>query len=665
MGKTQFEHLFSPLQVGPMRVPNRICETTNTINSSMIPGEIDENFRAHHGAKARGGTGWIGSETWLLNLPFPPETPDEVGLSVGFASHFAAYQNPAFADGMRQFIDEVHEAGAVAVIQLTHLSAVWAPSSVPVVGAQDYTPHVLGDEEIEFCINTYADAAALAKDLGADGIQIHCAHETLAYSFLSPVTNRRTDKWGGGPRERIRFVVEVLERVRKVVGRGLALGIRITGEEQRHGGADHLEMREMTYALGETGLIDFVDIDVGHCWGAPSYVPSSYYGEAEFRSVGKAARVDLADLDSKIAVLFSGRINDVGVAEGLLKDGYCDLVGMVRAGIADPEFANKAREGRLMEIRRCIACTRCIDEAAAPATFPYAPTCSINPVVGHEVRWEKQFRPAEEAKRVVVVGGGLAGCEAARVAAMRGHQVTLLEQGRRLGGQLLIAAKAPGRDSFEDQVYFEENEMARLGVEVRLQTDADIDAIKALSPEAVVIATGSIPRLPNDVPGIDLPHVVQGWDVMQGKASTGDRVAVISQEDYYETPCVAEFLAEGGKQVEVFHKSIHLGTEINRYSIGMVLGRMEVCGVTIHPNLILKEVRADGLEFVSSFGGKTCREEGFDSVVLVYGSVPQHGLYDQLKAEGSIPQLYLAGSAWIPRFMAEATRHGADIGLVI
>ena len=662
MSKTQFEHLFSPFQVGPMQVPNRICETTNTINSSMIPGEIDENFREHHGAKARGGTGWIGGETWLLNLPFPPETPDEIGLSVGFASHFATYQNPAFADGMKQFIDEVHQAGAVAVIQLTHLSAVWAPSPVPVVGAQDYTPHVLGDEEIEFCLNTYADAAAVAKDVGADGVQSHCAHETLAYSFLSPVTNQRSDQWGGGPQERIRFVVEVLERVRKVIGNSLALGIRITGEEFRQGGADHIEMREMTYYLSETGLLDFVDIDVGHCWGAPSYVPSSYYGHAEFREVGKAARVDL---DPKIAVMFTGRINDPGVAEELLKDGYCDLVGMVRAGIADPEFANKAREGRLMEIRRCISCTRCIDEAAEPNTFPYAPTCSINPVVGHEVRWKEQFQPAYEPKRVVVVGGGLAGCEAARVAAMRGHQVTLLEQRKRLGGQLLIATKAPGRDSFEDQVIFEENEMARLGVDLRLETNADIDAIRALSPDAVVVATGSIPRVPKDIPGIDLPHVVQGWDVMQGKASTGDRVAVISQEDYYETPCVAEFLAEGDKQVEVFHKSVHLGTEIARYSIGMVLSRMEHCGVKVHPNLLLKEVQADGLELISSFGGKTYREEGFDSVVLVYGSVPQHDLYDQLKAEGSIPQLYLAGSAWIPRFMAEATRHGASIGLAI
>jgi NADPH-dependent 2,4-dienoyl-CoA reductase/sulfur reductase-like enzyme len=286
-------------------------------------------------------------------------------------------------------------------------------------------------------------------------------------------------------------------------------------------------------------------------------------------------------------------------------------------------------------------------------------------MVGNELRWQEQFKPADKPKRVVVVGAGLAGCEAARVSAMRGHKVTLLDKGKRLGGQLLIALKAPGRDDFEDQVYFEENEMERLGVDVRLQTDANVDAIKALSPDAVVIATGSVPRVPNDVPGIDLPHVVQGWDVMQGKASTGDRVAVISQEDYYETPCVAEFLAEKGKQVEVFHKSVHLGSEIARYSIAMVLARMEQCGVQVHPNLILKEVQADGFELVSSFGQKTYRKEGFDSVVLVYGSVPQHGLYDQLKAEGGIAQLYVAGSAWLPRHMAEATRHGANIGLVI
>lgn len=665
MSTVNFDHLFAPLQVGPMLVPNRICETTNTINSSMTPGMIDEHFIAHHLAKAKGGTGWIGSETWLLNVPFPPETPDEVGLSIGCAIHQASYQYPAFAEGMKKFCDEVHQTGAVVVVQMTQLTSAWSPSPVPVVGAQSYTPHVLGEAEIEFCINAYADAAEVAKAVGADGIEIHCAHETIGHSFLSPVTNKRTDKWGGGPQERIRFIVEVLRRVRSRIGDSLALGIRIGGLEFRQGGFDNMEMREMLYAIAETGLIDFVDTDTGHCWGAPSYVPSSYYPHAEHREVGKAARADLAEMDKKIAVLFTGRINDPVLAEELLKNGYCDLVGMVRAGIADPEFANKAREGRLSEIRRCIACTRCIDEASESLYIPYTPVCSVNPVIGRELRWQQQYQPADKPKHVVVVGGGLAGCEAARIAAMRGHKVTLLEQGKRLGGQLLIASKAPGRDSFEDQIYFEENEMVRLGIEVRLETKVDMAAIKALAPEAAVIATGARPRIPHDVTGLDLPHVVQGWDVMEGKAKTGKRVAIVSQEDYYETPCVAEFLADKGKQVEVFHKNVHLGWEIARYSLGMVLARMETCGVAIHPNLTLAKIDSKGLEFLSAFGGKTYRHDDFDSVVLVYGAVAQQDLYDQLKSDGSIAQLYLAGGAWLPRRMLEATRHGADIGLVI
>lgn len=665
MGAAKFDHLFTPLQVGPMRVPNRICETTNTINSSMVPGMIDENFIAHHLAKAKGGTGWIGSETWLLNVPFPPETPDEVGLGIGCAPHFAAYQFPAFAEGMKKFVDAVHEAGSVAVVQLTQLTSAWGPSAVPMLGVQSYTPHVMGEAEIEFCIAAYADAAAVAKSVGADGVEIHCAHETMGHAFLSPVTNRRTDRWGGGPRERITFVVEILKRVRERIGDSLALGIRISGLEFRQGGYDNLEMREMLYAIAETGLIDFADIDTGHCWGEPSYVPSSYHPHAEYREAGKAAKADLSDMPKKVAVLFTGRINDPVLAENLIKEGYCDLVGMVRAGIADPEFANKAREGRLEEIRRCIACTRCIDEASQSLYIPYSPMCSINPIIGRELKWERQFARAPQPKRVVVVGAGLAGCEAARMAAQRGHAVTVLEQGKRLGGQLLLAAKAPGRDSFEDQVYFEENEMRRLGIEVRLGTQADLASIKALKPDAVVVATGARPRVPHDVAGLDQPHVVQGWEVLQGKAATGDTVAVVSQEDYYETVCVADYLASKGKKVTIFHKNLHVGYEIARYSVGMAVARIEKVGVVTVPNVVLSKVDGKSLELTSSFGGATQRRDGFDSVVLVYGAVPEQGLYDELKADGSIAQLYIAGSAWLPRRMAEATRHGADVGLVI
>lgn len=664
MSQTKFEHLFSPIQVGPMRVPNRICETTNGIGASKT-GFLDDSFIAHHVGKARGGTGWIGSETWILNSPLPPCAPDDIDTKRGwFTSREMIYQMPGFAESVARFCDEVHRAGAVAVFQLTQLQAGLTASSVPSDEDSDWVSRPLSDDEIDFMFERYADAAALAQAAGADGIEIHCAHDTVPQTFLSPGLNFRTDHWGGGPQERVRFVVEALQRVRKRVGSSLALGIRIAGTEFRQFGYDNLELREMVYAIGQTGLLDFLDIDVGHCFGNHSYVAPSFCGHAEYREVGKAAR---ADLGPKVPVLFTGRINDPVLAEELIKGGYCDLVGMTRAGIADPEFPNKAREGRLMEIRRCIACNRCIGGAQErlPPDAMYKPTCSVNPMVGNELHWQEHFRPADRSKRVVVVGGGAAGCETARVAAMRGHKVTLFEQGKRLGGQLLIAAKAPGRDSFEDQVYFEENELARLGVEVRLQSKVDLATIKGLAADTVVIATGSTPRSPMKVPGSDLPHVVQGWDVLLGNATTGARVAVVSQEDYFQTPNIAEFLAERGKQVTVFHKSSRLGADIDKYSIGTVMRRLEQQGITIVPGRRLAEVLPGALKFVSAWGEKTCVEAGFDTVVLVYGSVPNSALYEQIKADGTIAEHYIVGSAWLPRRIAEATQHGASVGLVI
>lgn len=664
MSQTKFEHLFSPIQVGPMLVPNRICETTNGMGASKT-GFLDEFFIAHHVGKARGGTGWIGSETWELNSLLPPEVPEDIDMKRGWwSSRQMIYQMPGFAESVKNFCDEVHKAGSVAVFQLTQLQAALVASPVPSDEDSDWVPRAMNEEEIEFMFERYADAAALAQAAGADGIEIHCAHDTVPQTFLSPGLNFRTDRWGGGPQERIRFVVEALERIRKRIGRSLAVGIRIAGTEMRQFGYDNLELREMVYAIGQTGLIDFLDLDVGHSFGDHAYVAPSYCGNAEYREVGKAAR---ADLGPKIPVLFTGRINDPVLAEELIKGGYCDLVGMTRAGIADPEFPNKAREGRLIEIRRCIACNRCIggaQERLGPDIM-YKPTCSVNPMVGNELHWKEHFRPADKPKRVVVVGGGPAGCETARVAAMRGHKVTLFEQGKRLGGQMLIASKAPGRDSFEDQIYYEENELARLGVDVRLQSKADLATIKGLAADTVVIATGSTPRPAMKVIGNDLPHVVQGWDVLMGKVETGAKVAIVSQEDYFQTPNVAEFLAERGKQVTVFHKSTRLGNDIDKYSIGSVMKRLEQHGIKIVPGRRLAEVLPGALKFASAWGPKTYVEEGFDTVVLVYGSVPNSELYDQIKADGAIAEYYIVGSAWLPRRIAEATQHGASIGLLI
>jgi 2,4-dienoyl-CoA reductase-like NADH-dependent reductase (Old Yellow Enzyme family)/thioredoxin reductase len=658
---TQFERLFSPLEVGPMTVPNRICETTNTIGAAQMPGFIDDPFIAHHLAKARGGTGWIGSETFLLNSPLPAEAADEFFPGTG-AVRIPLYKMPGFTESLAKFHAAVRETGAVVVCQLTQLNFTMAASSVPIVEAYDWIPHALDESEIAFLIGTYADAAEEFMKAGVDGIEIHCAHETLPQTFLSPAMNERRDDWGGDARARTKFLREVLTAVKARVGDSLAIGIRVNGQEARERGYDLLELREMMQYVAETGTLDFVNVDVGHCWGGPSYVQPSYYGHAVYREVGKALKVDL----DGIPVLFSGRVNDPGIAEQLLKEGCCDLVGMTRAGIADPDFGVKAREGRLSEIRRCIGCNRCIGnsiQSDTPDLFK-KPICSINPEVGNELFYAMTYKPAEERRRFVVVGGGAAGCEAARVAAKRGHEVILFERGRRLGGQLNLAAAAPGRDAYDDFAIFQQNQLALYDVDVRLETEVDVDELLALAPDAIACATGSVPRRP-DLPGVDAPNVVQGWNVLAGNAKVGERVAVISQEDAFETPNVADYLAERGKRVEIFHKWLGIGAQIDRYSVGPVMSRLVDNDVVIHDGLRLIAIDGGRLEFVSAFGGRTQRFEGFDSVVLVYGSAPDAELYHSLASRGGAARLFLVGSAWVPRLLAEATQHGARVGMEI
>ena len=659
-----YPRLFSPLRVGPMHVPNRVCETTNSIGASRGPFP-DEHFVAHHATKARGGAGWIGSETILLNSPLPHLAPDEFGPGSG-AIRFAPYQLPGFVEAHAKFCEAVHDAGAVVVSQLTFLNATLAASAVPTCELYDAIPHTMTEQQIAQTIAVYGDAAEKMLEAGADGIEIHCAHETTPQTFLSPSMNKRSDAWGGDARRRTRFLREILATVRERVGDRMALGIRTTGEESREDGYDMLQFREMMMYVAETGALDFIDVDVGHCWGTNSYVQPSYFGHAVFREVGRALKVDF---ENGLPILFSGRVNDPGIAEQLLKDACADLVGMTRAGIADPEFANKAREGRLAEIRRCIGCNRCIAGAIEDRRPPMlrAPACSVNPEIGNEVLFAQSYKPAERRKRLVVVGGGPAGLEAARVASGRGHDVILLERGERVGGQLMIAANAPGRDSFEDFVIYQEEQIKRLGIDLRTGCEVTMNDVLALEPEAVVCATGSIPRWPSN-PGVNSQHVFQGQDVLAKRIPLdrlGERVAVISQEDHYETPNIADYIAEKGKKVEIFHSWLAMGSEIDRYSIGSVMGRLIDNHVVIRPNLRLAAVGDHKLEFTSAFGGRPRSFEGFDSVVLVYGTVPDSRLYDALVEDATIEELYLPGSAWVPRLLADATVHGAKVGMEV
>ncbi|MCZ7526778.1 MAG: FAD-dependent oxidoreductase [Acidimicrobiia bacterium] len=654
--------LFSPLQVGPMTVPNRICETTNTIGAGRLDFLADDVYTEHHVQKARGGVGWIGGEAWILPAPIPDEAPQEL-TDGGFAIRIPAYYMPGFVERLRSFVDAVHEAGSVAVCQIGHGNVLFGPSAVPLLGSQHFVPHELDDDEMEWIISSFADAAEQLVAAGADAIEVHASHETLPHFFLSPATNRRTDRWGGDTEARTRFVVEILRRVRDRIGDTAAVGVRVSGGEYRPGGYDLLEAQEIAGYIAEGARPDFFSVDVGHLWGDPTYVAPSYAPPA----LGAAHAKEIRRIVAPIPVLYAGRVFDPLLAEQLLAEGACDLVGMTRASIADPEFPNKAREGRFDEIRACIGCNRCIDNAVhgvgtGLANVMQRAMCSVNPVIGNELLWRASYRPAETRRRVVVVGAGAAGLEAARVAAMRGHEVIVLERSGNIGGQVRLASLAPGRDQFANLPTYYQTQIKLLSIDLRLGVDCDAEAVRALSPDVVICATGSIPLAP-EIPGVDGPNVHQAWDVLEGTCSVGHRVVVLSQEDGMETPSVADALASRGHEVEVFHHWAGIAGNVGRYAIATVLRRLEAGGVKTHAYQRAVRIDRDRVELVSSLTGFSSVVEGVDSVVLSCGSRPATDLYRALK--GTAPEIHLVGAAWAPRGIHEATEMGMLVGLAL
>ncbi|MFQ5668177.1 MAG: FAD-dependent oxidoreductase [Candidatus Binatia bacterium] len=648
-----FQYLFTPITVGTMTVPNRIAETAYSINAGRADGLPDQAFTEHHLQKARGGVGWIGNETWLLPTPLPPGRAEEF-LPGAAATRFAFYGHPQFVQRVKQFTDAVHEHGAVCVMQLTHLQSLMCASPVPIALLYDYVPHELDEAEIQCILDTYWNAAVKFHAAGADAVEIHCAHETLPQWFLSPYTNKRTDDWGGSIEKRIRFVTEAVRRIRDHVPRGLTVGLRICADEYKDGGYNLEDMKQMAAMVCAAVPIDYLSVDVGSPWGMPSYVPPMQYPLAAFSYAAAEIRQAVG-----VPVLYAGRVNDPVLAERLLAEGQADVIGMTRASIADPDFPRKAREGRLDEIRKCIACNTCIGQVIHEERK--TPVCAVNPVIGHERAWAAT-KPAQCVKRVVVIGGGPAGLETARVAAARRHNVVVLEQTGEIGGQLLVAAKAPRREGFLDFPRYEERQLQLLGVDVRLNTPATPEGVLDLEPDAVVVATGSVPRT-LDVPGGDQPNVVQGWDVLTGHVEVGQRVVLVSADDGMETPSVADFITARGKHVEILHKWLMLGSRIERYTSGIVFYWLYKNHVAISPSTCVRAVEGSTVIAYNAHTAEERRIEGVDTVVLALGSRPDDHLYRALK--GRVKELYLVGAAFAPRRLVEATQHGAHVGRLL
>ncbi len=609
-------------------------------------GRPGDRLTRYHAAKARGGcalTIFGGSSS------VHPSSPAAAWKQI--ANH-----DDSIIPAYRALAEAVHAHGCLVFTQLTHMgrraqadgeeaSVLLAPSQIPERVHRD-VPHELEAEQIAELVRAFGAAALRCREAGLDGIELSMAHNHLIDQFWSPLFNQRLDEYGGSLENRMRFGFEVLREMRRRVGRDFVVGARISGDEFTRGGLTAADMAEIARRLAASGLVDFLSIIGG---GAHTYelqaaaVPNMSYATGVFVPLAAAIKQAAPGL----AIFHASRIVDPEHADRVVAAGEIDVVGMTRALIADPDLPRKARDGRLDDIRTCVGANEgCIDRIYQGKPV----TCVQNPAAGRE-RELADVQPAAKPKKVVVVGGGVAGLEAARMAALRGHRVVLFERTAELGGQVLLAARAPARGEYAGIVRFLASQVRKLGVEIRLDVEATREAVLAERPEAVVIATGSHPFVPA-VPGSDGKHVVTDRDVLAGEAKVGASVVVVDDVHTQQALSTAELLLEQGKRVEVISPLFYVGQDIGVTSIAPLYKRLFTRGVVLTPGTELRAVEGSAVVVANVYSGDERRIEGVDTVVLSAGSRSTDSLYRALK--GQVPELHAVGDCVAPRGVHQA-----------
>ena len=584
-------------------------------------------------------------------------------ITVGFAtvdeysggSLFIGVHDDKFIPGLHRLSHAIKENGAASLVQINHAGRYalsrhienkqpMAPSAVKSILTRE-TPKAMTLDEISNVIDRFAQAAGRVKVAGFDGVEVMNATGYLVGQFLSPLTNQRTDAYGGPLENRMRFGLEVIHAIRKEVGEGFPVVVRMSGNDFMQGGNSRLELQTYAKALAAAG-VDALNINVGwHEARVPQIVTAVPRGAFAYLARGVKELVD-------VPVMAGHRINDPTKARELIGDGWCDMVCMGRSLIADPRLPEKALTGKSEQIVHCTACAQgCFDHVFLEKPIE----CLCNPKAGHEK--ECQIDKARTPLRVMVVGGGAAGMSAALSATECGHKVTLYEKGNRLGGQLFLAGSPPGREEFTELAHDLAKQMAVAGIQVLLNQAVDDMIIEREAPDVIILATGATPLFP-PVPGAKMPHVVQAWDVLSGKISTGKRVVIIgggavgvetalylaekgtlsgeaikflliNRAEDQET--LFELATRGTKEILLIEMFDAIGKDIGRTTRWTMMQDLSRMGVTIQNTTKALEITHAGV-IVEQNSKST--EILCDTVVLAAGAKPLNSLEDAIKAKG-------------------------------
>lgn len=662
--------LFQPIRIGSITVKNRIFMPAMHLNMAE-KYQVTDRLVDFYAARAQGGAGMI---------------------TVGYASvdefsahpaHIGAHRDEHIP-GLARLAATIQAGGAKAAVQLNHAGrynhSMLLGGKTPVAPSAiasrltGETPRALDEEEIRQLVEDFAAAAGRVRQAGFDGVEILAGTGYLISQFLSPLTNQRTDAYGGSLENRMRFGLEVVQAVRDRVGTNFPLLVRLNGNDFMPGGIGRLDLQHFARQLERQGA-DALCVNAGwHEAPVPQIVTKVPRGVFGYLAQDIRRQVD-------IPVIASHRINDPATARQMLADGQCDAVAMGRALVADPDLPDKAQHGREREILHCVACGQgCLDNL-----FRLRPVeCLCNPRAGHEAATRPL--PTATARRVLVVGGGAGGMSAAIAAAENGHQVELAEAGARLGGQLRLAGAPPGRQEFAQLAQDLAERVGAHDIRLHLSTTVDEAFFRAHNPDFVILATGGTSAQP-PIPGIDLPHVRQAWEVLNGAAKPGRRVVVvgggavgvetalaIAETGTLSAEAIKFLLVHGAESAEsllqlatrgshevtLVEMLAELGGNFGRTTRWGMLQDLKRYGINTLAATRVVEIVAEGV-VVENAGGRQLLEA--DSIVLAAGTRPHNPLQSLLLTLG-IP-CQIVGDANQPGLVSDAVHQGFKAGRAI